>query len=151
MLLTEMWKVLTLICELSFLSFLCTNKSPVWNIWNTHLRKNCYLCISVSLKYSTFHWPRDTVLLCAAETTCEGGSTTHSIPSPLYCSFPPSLFLLFAGVISLYWVTRFPRVTEGTRYSPLDFFTSWTKWIFLWYRAKTASRHSHLPLIKNWN
>lgn len=51
--------------------------------------KNCYLCISVSLKYSTFHWPRDTVLRRAAETTCEGGSTTHSIPPPLYCSFSP--------------------------------------------------------------
>lgn len=65
--------------------------------------------------------------------------------------FFPSTFLLFGCVISLYWVTRFPRVTEGTCCSPLDFFTSWTERNFPWYRVKTASCHSHLALIKDRN
>lgn len=78
-----------------------------------HLRKNCYLCISVSLKYSTFHWPRDAVLLCAAETTCEGGSATHSIPSPLYCSFSPPL--CSSSLLVWYHFTGSPDFPESQR------------------------------------
>lgn len=63
-----------------------------------------------------------------------------------------SCFHSLPGVISLYWVTRFPRVTEGTCCSPPDSFTSWTeRGNFPRCGLKTASCHSHLRLIKEWN
>lgn len=63
-----------------------------------------------------------------------------------------SCFHSLPGVISLYWVTRFPRVTEGTCCSPLDSFTSWTELgNFPLCGLKTASCHSHLRLNNDWN
>lgn len=155
MLLMEMWKVLIWSVN-CLLLLLCSE--PVWHISDTHLGGKllfvrervcvCHLNVLPSIDLKTH---RSCV---PVKTTCGGGSTTHSIPTPLCCSpllHPPSLFLLFGGVISLYWVTRFPRVTEGTCCSPLDFFTSWTERNFPWYRAETASCQSHLLLIKDWN
>ncbi len=142
-------KGVDLICELSLLSLLCTNLSGTsqTHIWG----ENCCLCVSVcvSLKCSTFHWPEYTLSLCAGKMWRRQHNSFDLYTSLLF--FFPSMFLLFGCVISLYWVTRFPRVTEGTCCSPLDFFTSWTERNFPWYRVKTASCHSHLPLIKDWN
>ena len=159
MLLIEMWKVLTWSVNCLSSPSSAQKQPPVWHISNTHpwkkllfVRKACVcVCICVCHLNALPSIDLETHYFCSAgKTTCGGGSTTHSIPTPLYFPFfPPSQFLLFGGVISLYWVTRFPRVTEGTCCSPLDFFTSWTEGNFLWYRGKTASCHSHLLLIKD--
>ena len=104
-----------LIYEPSLLCLPCTNLSATSQ---THIcgGGSASLCVSVRVYHLNFLPFIDlkTRFLCAGETTCGGGSAIHSISIPLYRSFfffPPSPFLLFGGVISVYWVTRFPRVT----------------------------------------
>lgn len=125
-----------LICELSLISLLCTGLST------TSGRKLLLVC--TRFKCCTFYWPEEAAFVHAGENHMWRWQCNSFDLLLLSTRFP---FLLFAGVISLYWVTRFPRVTEGTCCSPLDFFTSWTGRNFPWYTVKTASCHSHLP----WN
>lgn len=151
--LMEMWKVLTW-------SVNCLSPPPhrpARDISNTHLGGKpavcawacvCHLNVLpfIDLKTNCFSLLVKPHMEVAAQLI----RLLH-LPAVPFTPPHPSLFLLFGSVISLYWVTRFPRVTEGTCYSPLDFFTSWTERSFPWYRVKIASCHSHLPLIKDWN
>lgn len=85
---------------------------------------------SVSLKCSTFHWPEDTRFLCAVETTCGGGSTIHSISTPLY----RSPFFFFSLPISPLWWCDISLLGHQISQSHLGdtSLTSWLLYLLNW-------------------
>lgn len=144
-------KGVDLICEPSFPSAFKLNKLPVWhNLHNTHQRGGKLLC-ECACAYSTFQWPGDALFLCTGKTTCGGGSTAHSIPTPLCCSF----FLL--PISSLRWCDIIlPGHQISQSHTGAMLLTFWLFYLlnlekFPLIEVKTASCHSHLPLIKDWN
>lgn len=145
-------KGVDLICEPSFPSAFKLNKLPVWhNLHNTHQKGGGELLCECACAYSTFQWPGDALFLCTGKTTCGGGSTAHSIPTPLCCSF----FLL--PISSLRWRDIIlPGHQISQSHTGAMLLTFWLFYLlnlekFPLIEVKTASCHSHLPLIKDWN
>lgn len=141
----DMWTIVPLcLQQTSYLS---------GTIYITHIRGGGgggLLC-ECACAYSTFQWPGDALFLCTGKTTCGGGSTAHSIPTPLCCSF----FLL--PISSLRWRDIIlPGHQISQSHTGAMLLTFWLFYLlnlekFPLIEVKTASCHSHLPLIKDWN
>lgn len=137
-----------LICELSLISLLYTNKPPIWH--NSPSRFWSRFCTQ-TLKVQLFFDLKIYCIFAPVKSPMWRWQHNSFDPLQLIVPFPllAPLFLLFAAIISPCRVTRFPKVKARTCCSPFDIFTSWTGEHFSWNATKTASCLSHLPLIKD--